>query len=109
MPRDPSPPLGRDFDEGFTEELMAAVTINPAVHDGAVMLHRRGPGEPYRVRGWSYRLLAPSLTNDATGTNRGSAFNSCLATSAVSGIDAVYLIARGVITCFAAGKQVSCD
>lgn len=109
MPRDPSPPLGGDFDENFAGELMSALEINPAVHDGAIMLHRRQKGAPYRIYGWSYRLRAPLPKGSISRTNRGSAYNSCLATSAVSGVDVVYLISGGMIACFASGEEVPCD
>ena len=109
MPRDPSPALGGDFDENFSSELMSALQTNPAIHDGAVMLHRRHVGAAYRIHGWSYRLRAPLPKGSKCRINRGSAYNSCLATSAVSGVDVVYLISGGMMTCFASGEEVLCD
>jgi hypothetical protein len=105
MPRDPLPSVGSDFDGGFSAQLASALAINPAIHDGAIMVQRQRIGDPYRILGWSYRLRAPLPKGSVTGLNRGSAFNSCLATSSLSGVDAVYLVSQGRMTCFVNGSE----
>jgi hypothetical protein len=105
MLRSPEPTVGQTLDEGFHQSFAAAMAFNPAVHDGAIMFKRPSRDVPYRVSGWSYRLFPPPVTNRGV-PNRGSAFNSCLAMSVVRGIDAVYLITRGVLYRFQGGQCV---
>jgi hypothetical protein len=91
MLRSPEPQTGQPLDELFADHLASALVLNPAVHDGAIMLGRENKSSPYRIAGWSYRLFPPSLVR-GTVPNRGSAFNSCLDMSSVSGVDRLYLI-----------------
>jgi hypothetical protein len=106
MPRDPVPPVGVPFEDGFAATLANATLLNPAVHDGAIMIGRVDPAAPYVVSGWSFRLYAKPPAS-SVGTNRGSAFNSCIAMSLVAGIDGIYLISKlGVERCVL-GKSVS--
>lgn len=93
MPRDPAPPTGMPFDEGFVELLAGILQDNAAVHDGAIMLGRKNLVQTYEVMGWSYRLHPPAT--QATVPNKGSAFNSCVAMSWVPGVDVLYLASRG--------------
>ncbi len=93
MPRDPAPAVGASFDERFAEVLADATQLNPAVHDGAIMIGRTNPDSPYMISNWSFRLFAKSQTLSIE-TNRGSAFNSCIAMSLVDGVDVLYLISR---------------
>lgn len=92
MQRDPAPPVGMPFALDFPDIFGAALDLNAAIHDGAVMIGRADPGHPYLVVGWSYRLHPPQV--EATHPNKGSAFNSCVAMSAVGGIDKLILIGR---------------
>lgn len=105
MPRSPEPDIGQPLDDDFDRHFSAAIALNPAVHDGAIMFKRSSPEESYRVSGWSYRLFPPPVINQG-GPNRGSAFNSCLAMSVVSGIDAVYLLTRGLLCRFQGGQCI---
>lgn len=91
MLRDPLPPIGTTFDERFGSVVIDAISINSAIHDGAVMVGRPRPAESYRVQGWSYRLFPPELPC-ALFPNRGSAFNSCLAMSRIARVDALYTL-----------------
>lgn len=102
MPRDPSPQLGALFGGTFSAAIQRAMGENPALHDGAVMLGRPTPTEMFRITGWSHRLLPPPV---ATSTpNMGSAFNSCLAMSAVDGVDFLYLLSRSATFRFEKGQ-----
>lgn len=60
MPRSPEPEVGMYFDVTFPDHLTAAISQNPAVHDGAVMIGRGDANERYIIVGWSYRLFPSS-------------------------------------------------
>ena len=106
MPRDPAPATGQLLDRGFAGLLAEALTLNPSVHDGAVMAGRPAPGAFYRITGWSYRLLPPDGPA-ADVVNRGSAFHSSLAMSAAPGVDRLYLATRGALVRFEGGRWTS--
>jgi hypothetical protein len=100
MLRVPSPPVGVPFDESFAAILESATRLNPAVHDGAIMIGRAYPDSPYMISGWSFRLFAKGGT-PLIEANRGSAFNSCVSMSMAAGVDALYLISKvGIERCF---------
>lgn len=103
MARSPSPRTGFVFDESFPERFAAALQANHAIHDGAVIASREKKASPYRVIGWSYRLHPPPPTKGRSITNRGSAFNSCLAMSLVRGVDAAFLITGSQVWRFERG------
>ena len=105
MPRDPTPPTGMVFGDDFADRLAAALAINPSVHDGAVILRRMDPSMPYLIAGWSYRLMAPLPADHVAVANRGSAYNSCVATSAQNGVDLVCLLSHGQLMTFIAGTE----
>lgn len=102
MPRSPEPACGMFFGSDFSARWSEALRCNPAIHDGAVLVRRTTPDERYRIVGWSQRLFPPHWEGVAS-PNRGSAFNSCLAMSAVDAVDAVYLVARREVHRFAGG------
>ena len=105
MLRLPEPETGQELDDAFDEHLSAALALNDAVHDGAVMVGRTSALERYRICGWSYRLFpAPTATGEEP--NRGSAFNSCLAMSVVASIDRTYLISLGRVHRFEGGRLI---
>lgn len=103
MLRIPEPEIGSLFNEEFADIMKEAISINEAVHDGAVMLGRADVSAPYQIRGWSYRLIAP-FSSSETVENRGSAFNSCMAMSDVSDVDCLYLWSSGQIWRFCEGR-----
>ena len=103
MPRSPEPAIGMPFDDNFADRLMATLTLNPAVHDGAILVGRAAGDMDYRVTGWSHRLFPPAIAT-VQFVNRGSAFNSCLAMSMVQRVDCLYLVARRAIHRFQAGS-----
>ncbi|XIA62060.1 hypothetical protein ACFIOY_20450 [Bradyrhizobium sp. TZ2] len=106
MPRDPAPAVGLPFDERFGIVLADATRLNPAVHDGAIMIGRTTADSPYLISGWSFRLFAQAKILSIE-TNRGSAFNSCLAMSMVDGVDALYLISKVGAECCVQGRASS--
>ena len=106
MPRDPAPPVGMAIDGPLTGAFEQALRINPAVHDGAVMIGRSRETDDYVITGWSYRLFPPE-TDRSLIPNRGSAFHSSLLMSAVDGVDRVYLFSTGQLVCFADGRERS--
>lgn len=104
MLRIPEPQHGMALDESFRQVLENALGVNPAIHDGAVMIGRLRSGQPYRVHGWSFRLFPPpGLGQDQP--NRGSAFNSCFAMSLQAGIDRLYMVTRGKVVRFVRGRR----
>lgn len=103
MPRDPEPATGIPIDASFAADYAAALSVNGAIHDGAIMACRSDRG--YIVQGWSYRLLPPPLPRESE-FNRGTAFHSCLAMSAVVGVDGVILCSRGEAILFGDGLIV---
>jgi hypothetical protein len=91
MPREPSPPIGQPIDQDFGDTIRAAIELNASVHDGAIMASVRDSS--YVVTGWSFRLFPPDFRG-AKVPNKGSAYNSCLAMSAVEGVVRVYLVSK---------------
>lgn len=103
MLRSPIPPVDQVLDLDFVEHLTAALKLNEAVHDGAIMFGREREGADYRLVGWSYRLFPGKVATERV-PNRGSAFNSCLAMSALDVVDRLYLIAPRSICRFENGS-----
>ena len=104
MPRSPGPPLGAVLDASFHEIYRQALLANPELHDGALLAGRAaGSPDRYSVTGWSYRLYPPPAGEDHS-TNRGSAFHSCRAMSALSEIDGLILFARSERMIFVNGR-----
>lgn len=103
MPRFPTPPIGMKLDHSFANVVVREIKKNPSLHDGALLFGRPNKRSQYELVGWSYRMFPP--TQNAQGeSNRGSAFNSCLAMSKIVSIDAVYLVASDGMTCFEKGR-----
>jgi hypothetical protein len=94
MVRIPAPPVGVRLDAAFPQSYRHALLINPEIHDGAILAARNMPSDVYAVTGWSYRLYPPAAAGPSA-PNRGSAFHSCLAMSALREVDGVLLFARG--------------
>lgn len=105
MLRSPEPITGQIFDTSFPEHLAAALLRNPAVHDGAVMIGRNSISDPFRIRGWSYRLFPPYIRVPQEA-NRGSAYNSCMAMSVVERVDCLYLVSEGGVFRFDQGAAI---
>lgn len=104
MKREPAPALGAPFDANFNRIVAEAYDINPAVHDGAIVLARAQDRDAYRIVGWSVRLIPPS-TPPSAAANRGSAYNSALAMSLVDDVDGVALIHPPKSELFLKGKS----
>ena len=102
MPRRPEPATGMALNAHFSSVLMQALTVNPAVHEGAILIGRPRASDAYRIVGWSYRLIPPPGSVEAE-PNRGSAFNSCLAMSSVETIDRIYLVSADGVSNFRHG------
>ena len=98
MPLEPEPATGFLIDEDFATYYAAALNANSAIHDGAVMACRSD--DSYAVRGWSFRLFPPAIAERGE-VNRGTAFHSCLAMSAVMGVDGLILCSgrQGIVFC----------
>lgn len=108
MSRDPRPDTGSIFGKDFLDVYARAIAQNAAVHDGAIMVGRRGETEPYRLEGWSYRLFPPD-TAQTIEPNRGSAFNSCLEMSKMARVDATYLVSENRLLRFITGGVTHID
>jgi hypothetical protein len=100
MLRRPDPTGGMALDQDLPSVIANALSSNPAIHDGAVMIGRPSTTDIYRIVGWSYRLFPPEAAREAE-PNRGSAFNSCLAMSNVQTIDRIYLVSNEIALRFA--------
>ncbi|MBN9676480.1 hypothetical protein [Salipiger bermudensis] len=105
MLRVPAPPIASSVMDSFHVQIDAAIELNPAVHDGAILVGRSRTSEDYAIRGWSYRLFPPH-NGACQEANRGSAFNSGLAMSTVEGIDAVYLASNNTVSKFVHGHHI---
>ena len=102
MPRSPMPPTGNPLSMEFARELKNALSMNSSIHDGAVIFEDESSEGNYKLKAWSCRLLPPSVSNN-THDNRGSAFNSGLAMSAVDGVEFVFYWSQGDLWRFEAG------
>ena len=89
MPRTPAPESEFAIREDFCARVEAAFALNPSIHDGAMVCRLASSGEAYELIYWSCRLFPPRFGVHEY-VNRGSAFNSAIATSKVEGVDAVY-------------------
>lgn len=103
MVRNPEPISGQKLAD-LPDIILDMLARNPSIHDGAIMVHRNEFDE-YFISGWSYRLYPPPPKLDIT-SNRGSAYNSCAAMSAVADIDAVLLLGSERIEAFMNGCEV---
>ena len=104
MLRDPLPDRGCTLGPGFADAVLQALRVNPAVHDGAMMLRLLPQTGRYVLCGWSYRLFPPSGARTSI-VNRGSAFNSCISMSLVERVDCLYLVSNGSVTKFRNGEH----
>ncbi len=103
MLRHPAPSVGHPVNDRVGLVLQEALEANPSVHDGAIMCGRLSCGDVYRITGWSYRLYPPPC-HGVLIPNKGSAFNSGLAMSAVTTVDRVLYWSSGTGSCFEAGS-----
>lgn len=103
MPRDPLPPVGWSMNCDLGERLEEALDLNYSIHDGAIIFERREPTKYPICNGWSYRLYPPEVAAQIT-PNKGSAFNSALAMSCVSGMEAVLTWSDDRILKFNSGR-----
>lgn len=103
MKRNPEVRVGNSFNDKFVDDLLHANQLNPAVHDGAIMLGRVSGYQEYKITGWSYRLFPPPIQADVE-SNRGSAYCSCIAMSVIDKVDNIYLLNKDKILVFKNGK-----
>lgn len=104
----PEPPVNCAFDAHFAGVRASALQLNPAVHDGAVMVGRENAAEDYRIVGWSHRMFPPEGSRKG-GANKGTAYNSCLAMSQIASVDMLYLQSRGQRVVFRLGKPLKAE
>lgn len=102
MSREPIPPVGMPFDRNFLDVYRSAFKLNPAVHDGAILIGRKSVDESYHILGWSLRMFPPAVAI-AAEPNRGSAYNSCLAMSVIPSVDLLCLVSHSELIRFQAG------
>lgn len=103
MPRVPLPQTGAEVDIDLIEAIRAAMILNHAIHDGAMMFGRTDLKRGYNLTGWSFRLFPP---NGAVRSrpNRGSAYNTCLHMSLTPTVDFLFAISKHERWRFSAGK-----
>ena len=104
----PEPPVNCAFDADFAGVRASVLQLNPAVHDGAVMVGRESAAEDYRIVGWSHRMFPPEGTRKGTA-NKGTAYNSCLAMSQIASVDMLYLQSRGQRVVFRLGEPLNTE
>jgi hypothetical protein len=102
--RHPAPKTGMPFESTFADAFAEATRLNPAVHEGAVMVGRDSASGPY-IAGSSFRLF-PQAEGVEGLPNRGSAFNSAQTMSCVPTVDAAYWVSGRRIYRFISGEGV---
>jgi len=105
MARDPNPSTGQPFDKNLGDYVSNALSINPAVHDGAICFARATKLHNYTLKGWSYRITAAYLINNPD-KNRGSAYNSAVSMSVSEGVVCVCLFLEGEYEMFVNGERI---
>ena len=105
MPREPLPSVGDAVDQRLEQLIRDAITLNSAIHDGAILCGRSFAKLPYQITGWSYRLFPPS-GKSIVQSNKGSAFNSSYAMSFVSNVDKVFFWSAEHGWLFKAGQAI---
>ncbi|SDO47462.1 hypothetical protein SAMN05444050_4224 [Afipia sp. GAS231] len=101
--------MGALLDDAFRNVYQTALLANPEFHDGALLAGRTsGPAASYSVTGWSYRLYPPPAGRPHS-LNRGSAFHSCRAMSALPEVDGLILFARSERMIFMNGELWDTD
>jgi hypothetical protein len=105
MKRSPVPGNSFNLDRNFRHHFAKALSINDAVHDGAVAFGRRTSVDPYTCAGWSF-LISPSFTAPSAEQNRGAAYNSAIALSSSTGVDCVALFTAADLTIFRGGQRL---
>jgi len=103
MKRIPSVEIGQRFSEKLGRVLREAVDKNSSIHDGAIIFQKEQSSAEYSLMAWSVRLAPPNFASSEK-ENKGSAYNSSLAMSAVAGIEFVVLINSETICFFADGN-----
>lgn len=104
----PEPPLNCAFGADFGSVRASVLLLNPAVHDGAVMVGREDAAKEYRIVGWSHRMFPPEGSQKG-GANKGTAYNSCLAMSQIASVDMLYLQSRRQRVVFRLGEPLSTE
>jgi hypothetical protein len=104
----PEPPVNCAFDLDFANVRASALQLNPAVHDGAVMIGRETEAANYRIVGWSHRMFPPEGSRKGAA-NKGTAYNSCLAMSQIASVDMLFLQSRGQRVVFRHGEPLKAE
>lgn len=104
----PEAPVNCAFDADFVGARASVLQVNPAVHDGAVMVGRTSAAEDYRIVGWSHRMFPPEGSRKGAA-NKGTAYNSCLAMSQIASVDMLYLQSRGQRVVFRLGEPLKTE
>lgn len=99
------PEVGMPFSDEIASAFAEAVSLNPSIHDGAVVFSRETESDRYRVSAWSMRIVSARLSEKAE-PNVGSAHNSALALSlspvvdlcAIMSVGGTVLFEKGVIS-----------
>lgn len=105
MPRDPMPDLSWRIGHLLKNRINAAFKMNSSIHDGALVFNRNKNNANYFAESWSCRLLPKKCLKKGipTATNRGVAWNSCLAMSNHEGVDVVVLYSQSAFNLFEQG------
>ena len=104
----PEPPVNCEFDADFAGVRTSVLQLNSAAHDGAVMVGRKSAAEDYRIVGWSHRMFPPDGPRKGA-TNKGTAYNSCLAMSQIASVDMLYLQSCSQRVVFRSGEPLRAE
>lgn len=103
--RDPLPETDWVLSNDLPNRIEAALSMNPSVHDGAMIFGRNDELLPYKLQAWSCRLLPPIAPIASKNANKGVAWNSCYSMSLVEGVDGVALVSGKKLYHFIRGKH----
>lgn len=106
LSRKPTPKTGWELGNDFESKFREALSLNPAIHDGALAFNRLNTSKPYTLKAWSCRLFPP-FTDYEDIPNKGVAWNSCLSASRAKYMDKIFLFSSGKYIEFVAGKHNS--
>ncbi|MBO9429594.1 hypothetical protein [Sulfitobacter sp. R18_1] len=106
MPRDPAPEIGQQFGKALVQDLEDALKVNSSIHDGAILFQRSRQDEVYYLSAWSMRIVSqhkPVFSEP----NMGSAYNSTLALSMSTTVDACCILSPEKVVFFVDGQAAN--
>ena len=100
------PNVGQRFGKDFAQDLKAAFRLNPSIHDGAILFQRGQEDVEYYLSAWSMRIVSQH-TPFFSEPNLGSAYNSTLALSMATAVDACCVLSSTKVVFFVDGRATT--